>query len=228
MMKSILIVEDHVDINTMISNALKGEGYQVFSTYDAFHALDVFHKEDIDLIVTDLMLPIKSGESFIREVREESMVHMIVVSAKSSIEDKLEGLKLGADDYLVKPFSKEELLVKIGNYFKKQEGKENILRIYDGQIVFSFDRNVLLVKGKEVTLTAVEFQLLKFLFQHKNQVVSRNQLLDAIYNYESEVYDRVVDTHIKNIRKKVKALYDVPFIKTIYGLGYMLVGGKDA
>lgn len=226
-LKTILVLEDNKEINHFITKVLKDEGYQVFSAFDAFHAEDIFHQESIDLIVTDLMLPIKSGESFIKTIRKDSSIHIIIISAKSDLDDKLEGLKIGADDYLVKPFSKEELILKIRNYFKKQTKEEEKITMFNGDIVFSLENNVLLVKGHKVTLTAVEFQILKLLILHKDKVVSRTQILDYLYDYDIDVYDRVVDTHIKNIRKKIKQYYEYSFIKTVYGLGYTLVGEKN-
>lgn len=226
-LKNILVLEDHKEINQFITNTLKEENYTVFSVFDAFHAIELFHQEEIDLIVTDLMLPIKSGESFIKEVRKTSSVHIIIISAKATLDDKLEGLKIGADDYLIKPFSKDELVLKINNYFKKQEDIKDNISLYNGDIVFSLSNNVLKIKDKELTLTAVEFQILRYLVLHKNKVVSRSQLLDSLYDYNIDVYDRVIDTHIKNIRQKVRTLYDDDFIKTVYGLGYILVGEKN-
>ncbi|MGS0973119.1 MAG: response regulator transcription factor [Candidatus Izemoplasmataceae bacterium] len=226
-MKNILVLEDHKEINQLITKTLEEENYTVFSAFDAFHALDLFHQEKIDLIITDLMLPIKSGESFIKEVRKTSSVQIIIISAKAALDDKLEGLKIGADDYLVKPFSKDELKLKINNYFKKQKSDKDVISLYGGDVVFSLSNNVLIIKDQEITLTAVEFQILRFLVMHKNKVVSRSQLLDILYDYQIDVYDRVIDTHIKNIRQKVRALYDFDFIKTVYGLGYILVGEKN-
>ena len=226
-MRNILVLEDNLEINAILSNILIKEGYKVFPSFNAFDALKDFQENHIDCILTDLMLPIMSGEEFIQEIRKKSNVHIIVISAKTTNSDKLEGLKKGADDYLFKPFLEEEVVIKLENLFLKRDFKENITTFNKKEIIFQEGKTQIVISDNIIPLTSVEYQMLKLLIQENNKVISREQFLDVLYKLDSEVFDRVIDVHIRNIRKKIKTVSTKAVIKTIYGLGYSFVGDLD-
>lgn len=228
LMYEILIVEDNIEINNLIYEIMLDNNYQAFQAFNAFDAMKIFQNNNIDLIVTDLMLPIKSGEDFIKDIRLFSNVYIVIISAKVDLENRLEGLTIGADDYIVKPFSGEELVLKINNHFKRKTLKETIVSFNHGNFIFEFNNNVISINNKKIELTSVEYLLLEALINNKNQILSRQQLLDKAFSNDRDVFDRVVDVHIKNIRSKIKKTNNsFEYIKTIYGLGYMFVGDTD-
>ena len=227
-MYNILIVEDNVEINNLVYEKLLDNNYQAFQAFNAFEAMTVFNENNINLVITDLMLPIKSGEDFIKDIRQTSDVYIIIISAKVDLEDRLEGLTIGADDYIVKPFSGEELMLKINNHFKRKLSKENRTTFNHSSFIFEFNNNIITINDMQVELTSVEYLMLEALIRNSNQILSRQQLLDMSFQNNHDVYDRVIDVHIKNIRAKFKAIDNkVEYIKTVYGLGYMFVGEKD-
>lgn len=225
-MRNILVVEDNKDINQIIKDTLKEQGYNVYQTYNAIEALKIFDEVSFDCIITDLMLPLMSGEELIKLIREKSKIHIIVISAKTSISDKLEGLKIGADDYLYKPFVPEEIVYKLSNLFAKNT-PVNTLILDNDVLEFTKNSNHIHLNKNSIELTSVEYRIMEYLFLHKNQVISRDQLLNTLYDYDEEVFDRVIDVHIKNIRQKMKKHSKNDFIKTVYGLGYKLIGDEN-
>lgn len=226
-MKNILVLEDNLEINDIIKNKLVALKTNVFQVYNAFDALKIFNEKSIDLIITDLMLPIKSGEDFIKEIRKLSNVYIIIISAKIDLENRLEGLSIGADDYLIKPFSSEELALKVMSYFKRKDRAYSSFSFNTQDLIYNADNNLLLVNNNEIVLTTVEFLLLSALITNANKILTRDQLLKLSYNDSYEVYDRVIDVHIKNIRKKIKEYSSTEYIKTVYGLGYKFEGEYD-
>ena len=226
-MRNVIVLEDNKDINKILTNILLKEGYNVFPSFNAFDAIKDFKNNHIDCILTDLMLPIMSGEEFIQEIRKDSNVHIIIISAKTTDPDKIEGLKKGADDYLFKPFLEEEVIIKLENLFIKRDFKENITTFNKKEIVFQEGKTHIVINDETISLTSVEYQMLRLLIQENNKVITREQFLDMLYTFDDEVFDRVVDVHIRNIRKKIKTIYDKELIKTVYGLGYSFIGEMD-
>jgi len=226
-MKNILVLEDNQEINEILSNTLKDEGYTVFSCFNAFDALEVFADERIGLIISDLMLPIKSGEEFIEDIRKTSTVHIIAITAKVNTTDKLHTLTIGADDYITKPFNKQEVVIKVNNYFKKLQVKDVYISINSGKFKLNTDNNELIINNNTITLTSVEYIMLKKMLESLNKIINRESFLDTLNYNNFEVFDRVVDTHIKNIRGKIKKVSNDNYIKTVYGLGYKLTGDLD-
>jgi DNA-binding response OmpR family regulator len=226
-MRNIIVLEDNKEINTILTNILLKEGYNVFPSFNAFDALKIFKENHVDCILTDLMLPIMSGEEFIQEIRKKSNVHIIIISAKTTNYDKLEGLKKGADDYLYKPFLEEEVVVKLENLFIKKDFRENITTFNKKEIVFQEGKTQIILNNEVISLTNVEYKMIKLLIQECNKVIAREQILDVLYTFDDTVFDRVVDVHIRNIRKKIKKVYTKELIKTVYGLGYSFIGDLD-
>ena len=223
----IIILEDNVEINKILTNLFKDEGYEVLSYSNAFDALKGFENNTVHCILTDLMLPIMSGEEFIKKIRKDYYGLIIAITAKTSDEDKLNVLELGADDYILKPFNKREVLLKVNNYFTKLNRSNHTTSLNSGEFVFNHNDNTLLINKNPITLTSVEFLTLQVLLDSINNIVSRETILNAVYSVDVDVFDRVIDGYIKNIRKKLKKYTDNEYIKTVYGLGYKLVGEID-
>ncbi len=223
----ILILEDNKDINAILTKLFTDEGFEVLSYDNAFDALKGFKSNKIHCVLTDLMLPIMSGEEFIKKIRPDYYGLIIAVTAKTSIEDKLQVLELGADDYILKPFNKREVLLKVKNYFMKLNRSNHVTSLNNGEFIFNHHNNTLKIHENSITLTSVEYLTLSTLIESLNKIISRESILNKIYSVDVDVFDRVIDGYIKNIRKKIKKYTDTEFIKTVYGLGYKLVGEAD-
>jgi DNA-binding response OmpR family regulator len=225
----ILIIEDNLKINHLITLYCNQEGYQTTSVFSAEEGLKVLNEKQIDLVITDLMLKNMTGEAFIKKIRENSTVYIIVVSAKTDILERLDVLQLGADDYLTKPFSLEELMIRIKNVSQRIiKSNKNITTFNNQHLIINALNQEIQVLGEKVDLTYAEYQIILTLVKHHNQVLTREQIIE-LTNLNSEAFDRVIDAHIKNIRKKIKDDSKNPrLIKTIYGGGYKFVGDKDA
>lgn len=221
----ILIVEDHIKINYLLASFARSENHQVTQAYNVEDALTFLNQDAFDLIITDLMLPKMQGEDLIKEIRKVSDIYILVISSKSDIEDKLDVLRLGVDDYITKPFSVKEVMIKLSQIEKRMTPKASlVVSVFHGKIkIYPLSREIYL-DDKNITLTKNEYDLFWFLVQHKHQVFSRDQLLNHLFS-ESDAYDRVIDVYIKNIRKKISVQDEL--IKTHYGLGYQFVGDVD-
>ena len=154
-MYKILVLEDEPEINDILTSTLNSVGYDVFSCFNGFDAMDVFSNHKIDVVITDLILPIMSGERFIKEVRKLSNIHILVISAKISLQERLEGLRIGADDYLTKPFSPEEVVLKLSNFFKKKEHQNRVISLNDGGLILEESKVKLIIKKQEIELTGI-------------------------------------------------------------------------
>jgi DNA-binding response OmpR family regulator len=207
------------------------DGYEVKGVFSAEDALDYLNKENVDLIVLDLMLGEMSGEDLIRIIRKKSDVYIIVVSAKAETDARLEALSIGADDYMVKPISMDELMLKIRNLsgrIKKISDRGTVHSFNDGALIVRPLSEEVVADGEKVVLTQNEYTLLSYLIEHAGMTLSRDSILDNCFSNE-DVFDRVVDVHIKNLRHKLKDSKKTPrFIATVYGGGYRFVGEKDA
>lgn len=223
----ILIVEDNKGINDILTNLMKEEGYDVVSCNNAFDALKEFEEHSFFCVLTDLMMPIMSGEEFIKKIRTDYYGLIIAITAKTQLEDKLNVLTIGADDYIMKPFNKKEIILKVRNYANKINKSNHKQSLNGGEFVFNHHDNQLIVNQNIVNLTSVEFLIIKYFMKYLNKIISRDELMANVYYDDLDVFDRAVDGHIKNIRKKIKKYSDKEYIKTVYGLGYKLVGDAD-
>ena len=229
MSKKILIVDDE-QIRELINKYLVNEGFEVIEAADGYQALELAASENPDLIVLDWLLPGISGLEVCRQVRQKSAVPIIMLTAKTEEIDKLLGFKLGADDYITKPFSLRELTARIRVVLRRVdpggEIKTSSIKIDDLEI--NLDRHEVLSNGENITLTPTEFKILGILFSNPGRVYSRLQLLDDAFGYAYEGYERSIDTHIRNLRKKIEPDPENPhYILTVYGTGYRS-GGKPA
>jgi DNA-binding response OmpR family regulator len=224
----ILIVEDHYKINELLTRFARSENHFVKQTFNATEGLKELTSASYDLLITDLMLPGLSGEELIKKVRETSDIYIMVISAKTEVNDRINSLSLGADDYLIKPFSVKEVMIKLKNIEKRQEvTKPVFFSFYHQELIISpIDRSV---KYQEqlIDITNSEFEVLMFLINNPFQVLTRDQIINHLGS-ESEAYDRVIDAYIKNLRRKLNDDSKNPkYIKTSYGLGYQFIGERD-
>ena len=229
-MKKILVVDDQRKIVDIVKAYLEREGYKVIVAYDGRSALELARKQSPELIILDLMLPEISGWDVCRALRKESEVPIIMLTARDDTTDKIVGLELGADDYVTKPFDPKELVSRVNAVLRRTEGRlipKVPLVIADLSI--DIEKRLVCRGGKTIGLTPIEFELLRILAQNPGRVYSRMQLLDMVQGDAYEGYDRTVDSHIKNLRKKVEPNPEHPrYIVTVYGIGYKLGEAQGA
>ena len=223
-MKTILVVDDEPKITQLVKDYLERAGYGVRVAHDGRSALSWARTEKPDMVVLDLGLPHMDGLDFTREFRKSSNAPIIMLTARSEESDKLIGLELGADDYMTKPFSPKELVARVRVVFRRMEsysqpGEEII---HAGELILDVPRMRVSAPAREIEeLTPTEFQLLSVLARQPGRVFTRAQLLDAIHGVAFESYERAIDAHIKNIRRKIEATAGEPkHILTVYGVGY--------
>lgn len=224
MKEKILVVEDDKDIVKMLDYNLKKEGFRVLTAFDGENGLALANRDLPDLVILDLMLPGMDGLEVCKALKKESKtssIAIIMLTAKSQESDKVIGLELGADDYVVKPFSPRELIARIKAVLRRAKEKDKlpeVLRI--GELIIDFSKISVAVKNKAVELTAKEFELLKTLIKAKGRVLSRDFLLDAIWGFDNalEIQTRTVDVHIRTLRKKLKS--EANHIVTVKNYGY--------
>ena len=220
----ILVVDDEKKIVEIVKAYLEKEGFAVIVAYDGKAALEQIHRQSPDLIVLDLMLPEVSGLDVCRAVRKESNVPIIMLTARDETTDKIVGLELGADDYVTKPFDPKELVTRVKTVLRRFEGTKttkDLLTI--GNLTIDREKRLVQRDGEAVSLTPIEFDLLKTLAENPGRVYSRMQLLDMIQGDAYEGYERTIDSHIKNLRKKIESDPEHPkYIATVHGVGYKL------
>jgi len=221
-MKRILIVDDEEMIVRTVKAYLDREGFKTYTAYDGDSALQAFDEKGPDLIVLDLMLPKKSGIEVTRAIRTKSSVPIIMLTAKAAEADRVVGLELGADDYVVKPFSPRELVARVRAVLRRYEGEgAEVERIVAGDVEIDLKTRELTVAGRNVELTPTEFDLLAYLARHPGQVFTRLQLLREVQGYTYDSFARTIDTHVKNLRRKIEEDPKSPrYILTVHGVGY--------
>ena len=222
--KTIHIVEDEPDIRETLAYNLSQEGFKVSEFSDAESCLDKIQKRKPDLLILDLMLPGMSGLDLCKQIRADKSLQnlaIIMLTAKGEEVDRIIGFELGADDYVTKPFSVRELILRVKVILKKQtDTTENNELVEFGPIKLNLDAHEVLINDDEIILTALEFKLLKHLIQRRGRVQTRDQLLGDVWGYSSEITTRTVDTHIKRLREKLGTVGD--YIQTVRGVGYRL------
>ena len=220
----ILVVDDDRKIVELVRLYLEKDGYRVSAAYDGLQALELARQTRPDLIVLDLMLPGMDGLDVCRVLRGEgNRVPIIMLTAKITEEDKLIGLDLGADDYLTKPFSPRELLARTRAVLRRvgEEEYEGPSEVRFDDLLVDFVRHEVQVRGEPVHLTPTEFKLLEVLIREPGRAFSRLELLDRVFGYDFEGFERTVDVHVMNLRRKIEPDRQNPiYIKTVYGIGY--------
>jgi two-component system phosphate regulon response regulator PhoB len=222
-MHRILIVEDERDINDLIGFNLQRAGYEVIKAYDGLEGTELALRERPDLILLDLMLPGRDGYGVFRELRRDSRTSntpVIMLTARAQTEDRIQGLEAGADDYLTKPFSPKELMLRVQAVLKRVEGPPGNVDLTFGP--FRFDKNSLkfYLENEPVDLTSTEFKLLLFLCERPGKTHDRNDLLRSVWGYSDATFSRTLDTHMKRLRQKLGPYGTM--IETIRGIGYCI------
>lgn len=225
----ILVAEDEKELNTMICDYLQALGFQTSSVFNGKEALELFRKEQPDLLILDIMMPLVDGLDVIRSIREKSMVPVILLTARAEEGDKLLGLEIGADDYITKPFSLKELAARIRvimRRIKREEGAFDDALIQIGDLELDREKRILRKKGRVLNLTAVQFDILHKFMSSPGRVFKRMDLLGAFQEDPWEGYERTIDVHIKNLRKLLEEDPSHPdLIETVWGVGYRFKEG---
>lgn len=221
-MNNILIIEDEKSVSEVLKAYLEKEGYGVYSTENGLEGIELFRKEKIDLVILDLMLPDIEGEEVCKILRRISDVYIFMLTAKVSLSDKIEGLNIGADEYLTKPLSPRELTARVNALFRRVGGnKDNILCLDDEKIIINNDSRVVKLNGEEINLTPNEFDILYILASNRGKVFTRESIIERVFGIDFDGSDRIVDVHIKNLRKKIEEDSRAPkYIVTVTKVGY--------
>lgn len=222
----ILVVEDDIDINNLLCNILKKNGYKVRGAYSGSEALMCIEQFNYDILLLDLMIPGISGEELIQEVRKHRFMPIIVISAKTAQEDKINVLKCGADDYVTKPFDINEVLARVEvqlrryKQFSKPEKIDN--RLKHKNIILDRESRQVFINEEEVSLTLREFSILRLLMENPNKVFSRGNLFESVWESEFLGDDNTVNVHVSNLRSKIAKADEEEYIQTVWGIGFKL------
>ena len=221
MARRILAVEDDRNISDLIRMYLEKEGFEVTAAFDGGTAVEKFKEIQPDLVLLDIMLPVMDGWAVCQKIREMSKTPIIMLTAKSEVFDKVTGLEMGADDYIVKPFEMKELIARINAVLRRTEiPTDTRKRLVFDKLIIDLDSYELIVDGKKVDTPPKELELLYHLASTPNRVYTRNQLLDEVWGFDYFGDSRTVDVHIKRLREKVENVSDQWALKTVWGVGY--------
>ena len=228
MQKQILLVDDEVKITQVLSAYLAKEGYQTIVAHDGKTALELLQLHPISLILLDLMLPDIPGEKLCEQIRAQYRIPIIMLTAKSQEQDILDGLEVGADDYLTKPFSPRVVVAKVGAVLRRAESDELLsvpVSYRDGYLVIDFNNKTVLKEGTPIHLTPTEYQILRTLAKAPKRIFTREQLILFALGDDYDGYNRSIDTYIKSLRSKIEPdRHDPAFIVTVHGVGYQFQG----
>lgn len=223
--EKILIIEDETKISRFIELELKYEGYVVDQAFDGRSGLEKAQSGDFDIVILDVMLPSLNGMEVLRRLRQTSEVCVIMLTAKDEITDKVMGLDIGADDYMTKPFAIEELLARIRVALKRKKAAVQPLpnnQLSVGKLSLDQDKYTLSYDGEAIELTKKEFDLIKYLMENKNSVLTRDRILETVWGYDYFGDTNVVDVYIRYLRSKIDDKYNIKLIHTVRGVGYVL------
>lgn len=226
MAEKILIIEDDKEICGILASFLEKNGFDAESAYDGRTASAMLKKNVYHIVLTDLMLPEKNGETIIKELREFSQTPVIVISAKSMMETRLDVLRLGADDYILKPFDLDEVLVRIQVVLRRSRPAVREQLSWRG-LVFDLNENCVSFEGKAVSLTSKELQLLKLFMEYPSKVYTKANLYESVWNETYFYEDNTINVHVSNLRSKLKKAAGEDYIETVWGIGYRLKGGEN-
>ena len=228
MQKQILLVDDEVKITQVLSAYLEKEGYQTIVAHDGKTTLELLQLHPISLIMLDMMLPDIPGEKLCEQIRAQYRIPIIMLTAKSQEQDILDGLEVGADDYLTKPFSPRVVVAKVGAVLRRAESDELLsvpVSYRDGYLVIDFNNKTVLKEGTPIHLTPTEYQILRTLAKAPKRIFTREQLILFALGDDYDGYNRSIDTYIKSLRSKIEPdRHDPAFIVTVHGVGYQFQG----
>ncbi len=225
----ILVIEDEKKILDVINAYLDKEDFETYSSTNGLEGLKIFENKDPHLVILDLMLPGISGEEICKKIRSKSDIPIIMLTAKTAEESKIEGFSLGADDYVTKPFSPRELMQRIRAILRRSyrdtSPQSDTLSFRDDDLNIKISNHEVMKKGLSVSLTPNEYKILTIFASNPGQVFSREQLVTTAFGYDYDGFDRTIDTHIKNIRQKIEDNpKDPKYVLTVYGVGYKFGG----
>ena len=226
-MPNILIIEDELDIADLISMNLQRDGFNVEMAHDGAEGLNLALKNQPDFIVLDLMLPTMDGYQILKEMQRDTRTHnipVLMLTAKSQIEDRILGLEKGADDYLTKPFSPKELVLRVKSILKRRQSAPSTNVFSHGPFLFDKNNLAFYLDEEPVSLTSIEFKLLLYLCQRSGTTQDRTKLLRAVWGYSDEAHSRTLDTHMKRLRQKLGGFSSL--IETVRGIGYHVAAVK--
>ena len=223
----IVVIDDEQSVREVVRAYLEKDGFTVFVAADGRDGLELAERHQPDLIVLDLMLPDVSGEEICRDIRARSDVPILMLTAKASEDERVDGLLLGADDYLVKPFSPRELVARVRAVLRRTQGVESplvaVLRFDEGRLEIDTTKRSVRRDGAAIELTPNEYKLLLALARYPGRVYSRFELVNRVQGYDYEGYERTIDVHVKNLRKKLEPDPSKPrYVETVTGVGYRL------
>ena len=218
----ILLAEDEVDLNNVVTRYLKKNGYSVDSVLDGEEALDYLEYSEYDLVILDIMMPKVDGFEVIKKLRDKgNHTSVLMLTARDSADDKVKGLDLGADDYIVKPFDFNELMARIRAVVRRKYGNSSN-KLVIGDLILDTSEKSVIRAGKQIELTGKEYEVLEYLMQSKNRILSRDQIKEHVWDFDYEGDSNIIDVLIKNIRKKIDIEDGKQIIYTKRGLGYVI------
>lgn len=222
-MSTVLVIEDEKKLLQTMADFLRLNSYKVFMAGDGLEGLRCFrqHEEEIDLVLLDLMLPFAGGLEVLKDIRTRSNVPIIVLSAKETVEDQIQGFAHGADDYITKPYSLAVVKAHVEAVLKRATGGQNSEMLNCGALTLELEGKRVLVNGKRVDVTPKEYELLEFFCRNEGRVLTREQILDQIWGFDYDGDTRTIDTMVKQLRKKTG---NPAYIRTVYGVGYCFEG----
>lgn len=228
-MSHILLVEDDPEINRLLTDFLTENGYQVTSLFNGLHVQDCLAREAIDLILLDIMLPYRNGDRVLADIRRQYTLPIIIISARETTQNKIDLLRLGADDYITKPFDMEEVLARIESSLRRIQFQSAVpKRLQYKNLILDGEKNTVFLNGQELLLTAKELAILELLMRYPDKIFSKANLFQSVWNTEYLNEDNTLNVHISNLRNKMKALCpDEEYIDTVWGIGYRLHKAED-
>lgn len=221
-MERILIIEDEKDVNQLLARTLQDSGYETVSVGNGMDGIRLLRTEHFDMVLLDLMLPYKSGDEVLRELRQDSDIPVIVISAKDMVGTKIDLLTLGADDYITKPFDLGEVTARVVSNLRRYHKVEKKKELTYKELILDTEAKAVSMNGRDLELTSKEYLMLELFLQFPNKVFSKSNLYETIWGYEYLGDDNVIKTHISNLRNKMKKYSDIEYIETVWGLGYRL------
>lgn len=227
-MKTILIVDDEPKLREVVSSYLKKNGFRTLEASNGKDALHYISAENVDFVVLDLMLPDMSGEEICQTIRRQFSVPILMLTAKINEKDRIKGLSIGADDYMIKPFSPRELVLRVKTILRRSDGEllAEQITYNEGELKIAANKQEVHVKGRLINLTPNEYKLLITFARHPNRIFSRDELIEKILGFDYEGGTRTIDQHVKNLRHKIESNPKAPkYIVTVFAMGYKFTGG---